>query len=106
MTTEGANIEGSKLCQALLADSYAAIGQDPAIQGCGSKRILDINSHMQQLLWEKKYPTALAMFDAHLTTLDKEHVEYRKGLVTSIENSGLHHTLQAYQKQVRLAINI
>ena len=94
------------MCQTLLADSYAAIGQDLAVQGCGSKRILACaNSHMQQLLWQKEYPKALAMFDAHLTILDSDHEEYRQGLLTSMENSGLHHTLQAYQKQVKLAIN-
>ena len=97
-TIDDANIQGSKLCQTLLADSYAAIGQDLAVQGCGSRRTLACaNSHMQQLLWQKEYPKALAMFDAHLTIQD--HEEYRKGLLTSMENSGLHHTLQAYQKQ-------
>ena len=48
-----AKLQDSKLCQTLLADSYSALAEPYAVQGCGSRRNLDLQSHMQHLLAQK-----------------------------------------------------
>ena len=94
---------GSKLYQTLLADSYLALNEPFAVQGCGSRRNLDLHSHLQHLLGRKESTSmALAMFDAHLnqvsSSTDGNALFYQKGLLTAMEETGLHHTLQEYQK--------
>lgn len=100
-----AKLQDSKLCQTLLADSYSALAEPYAVQGCGSRRNLDLQSHMQHLLAQKEFPIALAMFDAHLN-IEQQGMEnssqnyeyYQRGLLTSMEETGLDHTLKEYQK--------
>ena len=100
-----AKLQDSNLCQTLLADSYSALAEPYAVQGCGSRRNLDLHSHMQHLLAQKEFPIALAMFDAHLNIeqaaglkTSQNYEYYQRGLLTSMEETGLHHTLKEYQK--------
>ena len=88
-------IEDIKMCQNLMADSYLALGEKAAIEGCGSNRILAFDAQIQHLMYKKEHSKAMVMEDATLCLYpDVQNF----GLLKAMKEASYDHTLIKYQQ--------
>ena len=88
-------------CQTILFEAYSKLGDNDAIYGCGSNRLLDKSSRIQNVLAEQKNLEAFSMYDK----LAQGEVKGQAALMESLLNSGCYHTLTNYAKGLSLDKN-
>ena len=87
-------IEDIKMCQNLMADSYLALGEKAAVEGCGSNRILAFDAQVQHLMYKKEHSKAMAMEDANIIVNNAPEA----GLLKAMKEASYDHTLVKYQQ--------
>ena len=87
-------LEDVKHCQAILFESCSMIGDVEAIHGCGSDRLFNEKSRVENVVQEAKYLKAFGMYDMLL----QSNKEGQNELMKCLLNSGCYHTLNNYTK--------
>ena len=88
-------------CQAILFEAYTKLGDKDAIYGCGSNRLFDKSSRIQNVLAEQKNLEAFSMYDKLVQSERKGKAE----LMECLLNSGCYHTLSNYAQGLSLNRN-
>lgn len=81
--------EGATLTK-LLRECYSKIGNSDGIHGCGYMHLLDTESEIQHYEHLKKWNLSMLYHDIQLS---QDRKNSSSGLVTSLQKSGLYHTL-------------
>ena len=87
-----------KRCQSILFEAYSKLGDNEAIYGCGSSRLFDKKSRIQNAVVEQKHLEAFSMFDK----LIQVQKDTQSELLDCLLSSGCYHTLDNYTKGVQI----
>ena len=91
-------VKDVKKCQTLMADSFFALGEKDAIDGCTASLLSNFSAQTQHLMYKKEFTKAMIMFDAKLCQNTGDLHQDRQSLLMAMKEASFENTLEMYQK--------